>query len=142
MRHTIPTFLGVLPRIRQPTNHSYGKQNQKQYHCQASQAVNIYYCVYRVPVDDTKEKGSSFALLELIMGRIMIAPNILPMELEHSDEKGRGSEMKQHINDVIPTLQLFSYMTLIVLAKLLRAYSVPGRLVYNPTQLILTNPIR
>lgn len=76
------------------------------------------------------------------MRRIIIAPNILPMALEHSDEKGTGSEMKQWIRDVIPTLQLYSYMTLIVLAKLLKASHAAGRLVYNPTQLILTNPMK
>lgn len=66
----------------------------------------------------------------------MTAPYILPMEL---DEKSIGSEMKQ-VSDVIPSLQLFSFTTLIILAKLLRVYQAPGSLVYNPTQLILTNP--
>lgn len=72
--------------------------------------------MYRVLVDDTKEKVSSFALLEIIMGRIMILSYILPMELEHNDEKNLGSEMKQ-ISDVIPILQLFSCTSLIILAK-------------------------
>lgn len=108
---------------------------------QTSQAVNnIYYCVYRALVDDTKES------LILCPSRAnnkeaqCSVSYILATQLECNDEQNTDSGERQ-ISDIIPALQLFSYMILII-AKLLRAYHTPGQLVYNLSQLILINPIK
>lgn len=109
---------------------------------QASQPVNhIYHCVYRVLVDDTKESVLSFALQQFTIGSVIVCTiHNLARELECNDEKNLGSGVRPS-SDAIPTLQLFSCMALIILAKLMRAYHTPGSLVYNPCKLILTNPI-
>lgn len=66
------------------------------------------------------------------------------MELEHWDAKGMDYEMKPQISDVIPTPQLFMYMTLIVLnyVRLTMHHDIRSRInPVNPHKLYKENII-
>lgn len=132
------------PSQKQPSYRSFiGKAKRGTASPQPSQTVSsIHYCVYRVPVNDSKEKSLNFCPSGAHNRKDNDLYHIFwPRELEYNDEMSMGSGAKL-ITNIVPVLQLFSSMTLIIAAKLLRSYHAPGSLVYNPSQLILTNPIK